>query len=57
MNEFAKEVEDITVGKEQEIDYAKQTNIEATTTGVIQRVLNVLPQGAESSNIYILLLH
>jgi predicted transglutaminase-like cysteine proteinase len=49
MNEFAKEVEDITVGKEQEIDYAKQTNIEATTAGVIQSVLNALPQAAETA--------
>ena len=35
--------------KEQEINYAKQANIEAKTAGVIQRVLNVLPQAAETA--------
>jgi hypothetical protein len=49
MNELAKEVEDIKPGKEQEIDYAKQANIEAKTAGVIQRVLTVLPQAAETA--------
>jgi hypothetical protein len=48
MNELAKEVEDISSGKEQEIDYVKRTNIEGKTASVIQGVLNVLPQGAET---------
>lgn len=49
MSELAKEVEDIKPRKEQEIDYVKQTNVEAKTASVIQRVLNVLPQAAETA--------
>lgn len=47
LTSLAKEVEDIKRGKEQEIEEEKRLNIEARTTGVIQRVLNVLPQAAE----------
>ena len=49
MSELAKEVEDIRPGKEQEIGYVKQTNIEAKTASVIQKVLNVLPQASETA--------
>jgi SMC interacting uncharacterized protein involved in chromosome segregation len=49
INNLAKELEDIKPGKEQEIDYEKQKNIEAKTGGLIQRVLNVLPQAAETA--------
>jgi hypothetical protein len=49
MSELAKEVEDIKPGKEQEIDYVKQINIEGKTASVIQKVYNVLPQTAETA--------
>jgi hypothetical protein len=49
LNDLAKEVTDVKPGKEQEIDYAKQTQIESKTATVIQRVLNVLPQAAETA--------
>ena len=49
MDELAKEVEDIQPGKDQEIDYVKQTNVEAKTASVIQKVLNVLPQVPETA--------
>jgi hypothetical protein len=51
LNELAKEVKDIKPGQkgEQEIDYEKQKNIEAKTGGLIQRILNVLPQAAETA--------
>jgi hypothetical protein len=49
MSELAKEVEEIRQGKEQEIDYVKQTNLEAKTASVIQKVINVLPQAAETA--------
>ena len=49
MSELAKEVEDIRPDKEQEIGYVKQTNVEAKTASVIQKVLNVLPQAAETA--------
>ncbi len=52
LNALAKEVEDVRQGegeKEQEIDYEKQKNIEAKIGGIIQRVLKVLPQAAETA--------
>jgi SMC interacting uncharacterized protein involved in chromosome segregation len=49
MIELAKEVEDVKPGEEQEIDYEKQTKIESKTAGVIQRVLNALPEAAETA--------
>ena len=51
MNELAKEVEDIKPGKEeeQEIDYIKQTQVESKTASLIQKVLNVLPEAAETA--------
>jgi soluble cytochrome b562 len=55
MNELAKEVEDIKQpGKEgeqqeAEIDYVKQTQIETKTASLIQRVLQVLPEAAETA--------
>jgi len=47
ISELAKEVEDIIPGSE--IDYVRQTNIEGKTGSVIQKVLNVLPQAAETA--------
>ena len=49
INELAEEVKDIKPGKEGEIDYVKQTNVEAKTASVIQKVLDVLPQAAETA--------
>ncbi len=51
LEELAKEVQDVKPEKEgeQEIDYAKQVNIECKTVGVIQRVLNLLPEAAETA--------
>ena len=57
MNELAKEVEDIKQpGKEgkqeqqeEQIDYVKQTQIETKTASLIQRVLKVLPEAAETA--------
>lgn len=49
MNELAREVEDIRPGKEAEVDYVKQTQVEPKTASLIQRVLNVLPEAAETA--------
>ena len=56
MDELAKEVEDIKKPgkegeqqKEEEIDYVKQTQIETKTASLIQRVLKVLPEAAETA--------
>jgi hypothetical protein len=51
INELAKEVKDIKPGKE-EVDYVKQTNVEAKTANVIQKVLDVLPQVAETATTF-----
>ena len=52
MNELAKEVQDVKPGKEEEqeeIDYIKQTQVESKTASLIQKVLTVLPEGAETA--------
>jgi hypothetical protein len=49
LNELAKEVQDIKPGEEQQIDYVKQTQIESKTATAIQKVLNVLPEAAETA--------
>ena len=49
LEELATEVKDVKPGKEEEIDYVKKTNIESKTATVIQKVLNVLPQAAETT--------
>ncbi len=49
IDQLAKEVKDIKPGKAQEIDYVKKTNIEAKTANVIQKVLDVLPEAAETA--------
>jgi hypothetical protein len=49
MNELAKEVEGVKPGKEAEVDYVKQTQVETKTASLIQRVLNVLPEAAETA--------
>jgi hypothetical protein len=49
LEELAKEVQDVKPPKEgEELDYAKQVNIESKTATVIQRVLTVLPEAAET---------
>ncbi len=53
LSDLAKEVEDVRQGGgDQEIDYEKQKNIEAKIGGIIQRVLNVLPQAAETAAMF-----
>ena len=51
LNELAKEVQDIKPGEEeqQQIDYVKQTQIESKTATTIQKVLDVLPEAAETA--------
>jgi len=49
INELAEEVQDVKPGKVQELDYVKQTNVEAKTASVIQKVLDVLPRAAETT--------
>jgi hypothetical protein len=59
MNDLAKEVEDIKQPgkegeqKEEAVDYVKQTQIEIKTASLIQRVLRVLPEAAETVSIFV----
>ncbi len=51
LDELAKEVQDVKPGEQEQgqIDYAKKISIESKTVSVIQRVLNVLPEAAETA--------
>jgi hypothetical protein len=48
LEELAKEVQDVKPGREEQMDYPKQVNIESKTVSVIQKILNVLPEAAET---------
>lgn len=52
LDELAKEVQDVKPGKEEQLDYVKQTNVEAKTASVIQKVLDALPQAAETASTF-----
>ena len=51
LEELVKEVQDVKPEKEgeQKIDYAKKISIESKTVSVIQKVLNLLPEAAETA--------
>jgi hypothetical protein len=51
IDELANEVKDVKPGQEEEeeIDYVKQTLIESKTASLIQKVLTVLPEAAETA--------
>jgi zinc-ribbon domain len=48
LEELEKEVQDVKPGREEQMDYPKQVNIESKTVSVIQKILNVLPEAAET---------
>jgi hypothetical protein len=49
LEELAKEVQDVKPGREEQMDYPKQVNIESKTVSVVQKILNVLPEAAETA--------
>jgi hypothetical protein len=51
IDELADEVKDVKPGQEaeEEIDYVKQTNVESKTASLIQKVLTILPEAAETA--------
>jgi hypothetical protein len=49
LQELAKEVQNVKPENEEQIDYAKQVNIESKTVSVVQKVLNLLPETAETA--------
>ena len=40
-------------GKEEEIDYPIQLNIESKTVSIVEKILNVLPEAKEETASYI----
>jgi len=52
LDELANEVEGIKPREEKEIDHAKQIQIESKIATIIQKVLNVLPQAAETTSTF-----
>ena len=52
LNEFEKNVEDINLGQEQIIDYEIQRNIKVKTGSLIQRILKLLSQAAETTSTF-----
>ena len=55
LEELAKEVQDVKPGREEQIDYPNQVNIESKTVSVVRKILNVLPEAAETAATYTLL--
>jgi hypothetical protein len=53
LEELAKEVQDVKPGREEQIDYPNQVNIESKTVSVVQKILNVLPEAAETAATFI----
>jgi flagellar basal body rod protein FlgB len=49
LEELAKEVQDVKPGREEQMDYPNQVNIESKTVSVVQKILNVLPEAAETT--------
>ena len=49
LEELAKEVQDVKPGREEQIDYPNQVNVESKTVSVVQKILNVLPEAAETA--------
>ena len=52
LEELAKEVQGVKSGREEQIDYPRQLNIESKTVSIVQKILNVLPEAAETADIF-----
>jgi hypothetical protein len=49
LEELAKEVQGVKPGREEQMDYPKQLNIESKTVSIVQKILNILPEAAETA--------
>lgn len=49
LEELAKEVQGVKPGREEQIDYPIQLNIESKTVSIVQQILNVLPEAEEET--------
>jgi hypothetical protein len=52
INELAKEVKDIKPGKEKNLKYSQRRAIEYKTASLIEQILNVLPEAAETAALF-----
>ena len=52
LEELAKEVQGVKPGREGQIDYPRQLNIESKTVSIVQKILNVLPEEAETADTF-----
>jgi hypothetical protein len=48
LEELAKEVQGVKPGREEQIDYPIQLNIESKTVFIVQQILNILPEAEET---------
>ena len=48
LTELGKEVEDVKPGEEDKVNQSKKIQVEVKTTSLIQKILNVLPESAET---------
>ena len=49
LEELAKEVQGVKPGREEQIDYPIQLNIESKTVSIVEKTLNVLPEAEEET--------
>ena len=49
LEELAKEVQGVKPGREEQIDYPIQLNIESKTVFIVQKILNVIPEAEEET--------
>jgi hypothetical protein len=49
LEELAKEVQGVKPGREEQIDYPIQLNIESKTVFIVQQILNILPEAEETA--------
>jgi hypothetical protein len=49
IEELAKEVQGVKPGREQQMDYPRQLNIESKTVSIVQKILSVLPEAEEET--------
>src|SRR6476646_3820857 len=47
--EAVKEVQGVKPGREEQIDYPIQLNIESKTVSIVQQILNVIPEAEETA--------
>lgn len=49
LTELGKEVKDVKLGEEDKVDYVKKIQVEGKTASLLQKILDVLPEAAETA--------